>query len=348
MKNTFSRVIPLVLSFCLLAALFAFTGCAPKEIVNVYNWGEYIDESIFGDFEKETGIKVVYRTFDSNESMYTLLSGGGADYDVVIPSDYMISRLIAEDKLAKLDFGNIPNFADINANYKSRNYDPNNEYSVAYMWGTVGLIYDPNVVTEPVTDWSPLFDEKYSEQIIMFDNPRDAIAIALGKLGYSLNTTDKGELDAALALLQEQKPLLYGYMMDDIYNKLSGGEAALGPYYAGDYVQMLEDNPDLEFTLPNGSNIFIDAMCVLKNAKHKTNAEKFINFMCSPEIGLRNVDATGYSTPSDVVYGLLDEETKNDPVMYPPQEVIETLEGFVNLPPETLEWYNTAWIDLKL
>jgi spermidine/putrescine transport system substrate-binding protein len=348
LKKTISRILSLALSCSLVAALFAFSGCAPKEIVNVYNWGEYIDESIFADFKKETGIEVQYRTFDSNESMYTLLAGGGADYDVVIPSDYMISRLIAEDKLAKLDFANIPNFSDINANYKSRNYDPNDEYSVAYMWGTVGLVYDPNVVTEPVTDWSPLFDEKYSGQILMFDNPRDAVAIALEHLGYSVNTTDSGELNAALALLQEQKPLLYGYVMDDIYNKLAGGEAAMGPYYAGDYVQMLEDNPDLAFALPAGSNIFIDAMCVLKNAKHKTNAEKFINFMCSPEIGLRNVDATGYSTPSGVVYDMLDDEAKSNEVMYPSQDVLDTLEGFVNLPQATLDWYNNAWINLKL
>jgi spermidine/putrescine transport system substrate-binding protein len=355
------KLILSALTAVLVIAMFA--GCSPnngdsgtesgdtpenKGSVNVYNWGEYIDESLLDDFTEQTGIKVNYSTFESNESMYTILRGGGADYDVIIPSDYMISRLIQEDMLEKLDYANIPNIELIDETYRSKEYDPTNEYSVPYMWGTVGIIYDPSRVDTPVTSWGVLFDSAYAGDILMFDNPRDAMGIALKYLGYSLNTTNIDELEEAKALLTEQKPILQAYVMDQIFEKLEGGEAGIGPYYAGDYLVMLENNPDLEFVLPEeGSNIFIDAMCIPKGAKNKTNAEIFINFMCSTDAALRNAETIGYGTPSWEAYEQLDDEIKNDPVSYPPQEVLDRCETFVNLPDDILEWYSNMWSELK-
>ena len=350
------RTIALVLTLVLLAALF--TGCQNNTdvadgtlsgVVNVYNWGEYIDPDVLAEFTAQTGIRVNYQTFDSNESLYTILKGGGADYDVIIPSDYMISRLIAEDMLDKIDFSNVPNMANVDEYYLSPEYDPTNEYSAPYLWGTVGIIYDPNVVTKPVTGWSVLFDPDYAGQILMFDNQRDAMGIALKYLGYSINTTDEIELEAAFTKLREQKPLLQAYVMDAIFDKLESGEAALGPYYAGDYITMLENNPDLMFCLPiEGSNLFVDAMCIPKGARNKRNAEAFINFMRDTDTALANADYTGYSTPIHTAFELLDDEVRDNEVQYPSPEALARCEIFVNLPAHIQEWYDNMWIELKL
>jgi spermidine/putrescine transport system substrate-binding protein len=348
LKKTFA----IILALTFFAALF--TGCGgtktdtPNGVVNVYNWGEYIDESVLSDFETQYGIDVNYQVFDSNESMYTILKGGGADYDVIIPSDYMIAQLISEDMIEKLDFSNIPNLSKIDPQYLHREFDPANEYSVPYMWGTVGIIYNETLVDDVVDSWSILFDPKYDGQILMFDNPRDALGIALKYLGYSLNTTDQAELESAEQLLIQQKPLLQAYVMDQVFDKMEGAEAALAPYYAGDYMTMVENNPDLKFVVPKeGSNIFIDAMCIPKGAKNKTNAEKFINFMCETETALRNAEEIGYGSPSSEVYEQLDEETRNNPVVYPPKEILSKCEVFAELPSDTLLWYNKFWSELK-
>ncbi|NLO47593.1 MAG: spermidine/putrescine ABC transporter substrate-binding protein [Clostridiales bacterium] len=325
-------------------------GCqkSNKNVVNVFNWGLYIDEDIFKTFENQTGIRVNYQTYDSNEMLYSKIKGGGASYDVIIPSDYMVSRMISEDMLEKLDYTNIPNISKIDDNYRYQPYDPDNAYTVPYMWGTVGLIYNSTVVTEDVNSWGLLFDEKYAGRILMFDNSRDAMGIALLYLGYSINTTDKSELDEAYDLLKRQKPLLYAYTMDQIYDWLEGGEAAIGPYYAGDYITMIENNPDLKFCLPDeGSNVFIDCMCIPKGAKNKANAEAFINFMCDTEIALLNCAETGYSTPSKEAYDELPDETKNNTVMYPSAETLDRCEAYVNLPREILEYYDNLWVNLK-
>ncbi|MDR2359833.1 MAG: ABC transporter substrate-binding protein [Oscillospiraceae bacterium] len=346
------KTITIILVLTLVAAFF--TGCGnskadtPNGKVNVYNWGEYIDESVLDDFETEYGIDVNYQVFDSNESMYTILKGGGSDYDVIIPSDYMIAQLISEDMLEKLDFGNIPNLSEIDPQYLNREFDPANEYSVPYMWGSTGIIYNETLVDDTVDSWGILFDPKYEGQILMFDNPRDALGIALKYLGYSLNTTDQSELDAAEQLMIQQKPILQAYVMDQVFDKMEGGEAALAPYYAGDYLTMAENNPDLRFAVPKeGSNIFIDAMCVPKGAKNKANAEKFINFMCDVEIALRNAEEIGYGSPSAEVYDLLDEDIRSNPVVYPPQEILDKCEVFAELPADTLLWYNKFWSELK-
>lgn len=330
------------------------TGSASKGVVNVYNWGEYISDGTDGtldiceEFERQTGIKVNYQVFDSNESMYAMLASGGASYDVIIPSDYMISRMIEEDMLEQLNFDNIPNYSDIDPALKNPEYDPDGLYSVPYMWGTVGIIYNTSMITEPVEGWGSLFDPAYAGQILMFDNSRDAIGIALKALGHSYNTTDPAQIQQAVDLLIEQKPILQGYVMDQIFDKLEGGEAAIGPYYAGDFVTMHANNPDLAFCLPKeGSNLFVDAMCIPKGAENKDNAEAFINFMCTTDAGLANCEAIGYSTPLLSVRDALPAEISGDSVAYPSDAVLATCETFKNLPQNILELYDSEWLRLK-
>ena len=317
--------------------------------VNVYNWGEYIDMSVLEDFEAETGIKVNYKTFDSNETMYSMLSGGGTEYDVIIPSDYMISRLIEEDMLEPLNFDNIPNFSDVDPELKNPEYDPENLYSVPYMWGLMGVIYNTTMVDEADTgSWDLLWNEKYSNDILMIDNSRDAIGIALKRLGYSYNTTDPDQITEAVDSLIEQKPILQGYAMDEIFGKLEGANAAIGTYYYGDYLTMAENNPDLAFYLPEeGTNIYVDAMCIPKGAANKENAEAFINYMCSTQAGLKNCEEIWYSTPLMSVREELDPEVSSDPMAYPTAEIMAQCESYTNLPQEILDLYTSEWLRLK-
>jgi len=325
-------------------------GSGNAGVVNVYNWGEYIDDSIFADFTKETGIKVNYTTFASNEEMYSKLKLGGSSYDVIIPSDYMIARLIDEGMLEKLDFSNIPNYSLIDAKYKNLAYDPTDEYSVAYMTGTVGIIYNTKTITDNIDSWSALFDPKYTGQILMFDNPRDAFGIALTYLGFDPNTTNTDEINQAFELLRQQKPLLQAYVMDQIFDKLESGEAAIGPYYAGDYLTMRENNPDLKFVLPKeGSNWFVDAMCVPKGAANKKNAELFINFMSSTDAALKNMDVTGYVSASAEAakqYGAT-LSPEDYAIMFPDDETRARLFVYANLPAEILTLYDQLWVQLK-
>ena len=244
--------------------------------INVYNWGEYISNGTEGsldvnaEFTRRTGIEVNYTTFDSNESLYSKLAGGGASYDVIVPSDYMISKLMNENMLAELDFSNIPNFEYIDEQFRNPDYDPENKFSVPYTWGTVGLFYNTDYVTEPVTSWSILWDEQYSGKILMFDNPRDAFAIAQERLGFSLNSTDESEWEQAAMLLKEQKPLVQAYVMDQIFDKMESGEAWLAPYYSGDAGTLVENNENIKFIVPEeGTNYFVDAMCIPATAEHK-------------------------------------------------------------------------------
>jgi len=342
-------LIALALALAIMAVLVS--GCAKKQeqkVVNVYNWGENIDESIFDTFEQQTGIKVNYTTYESNEQLYAVLKMGGTNYDVIIPSDYMISRLIGEGMLEKPDFKNIPNAANIDPRYRGLDFDPNNEYSVPYTWGVVGIIYNTSMIDEEITSWGALFDSKYTGQILQFDNSRDAIATALIYLGYSVNTTNEAELNEAYELLARQKPILQGYVMDQIYDKLEGGEAAIGPYYAGDAQLMMDNNPDLAFVVPEeGSNWFVDAMCIPKGASNKENAELFINFMCDTDIALKNMDVTCYATPVKTAFEALDEETRSNEVMFPDDEVLDRCEIYLNLPQATLDLYDQLWVKLK-
>ncbi len=326
--------------------------------INVYNWGEYIsigaDEgtlNVNAEFTALTGIKVNYTNYATNEELYAKLKGGGATYDIIIPSDYMISKMIKEGLVQKLDFDNIPNFKYIMENYRNQDYDPENEYSVPYTWGTVGIIYDSTMIdiAEEDIDWDLLWNEDYADQILMFDNPRDAFAIAEIMLGYSLNTESVSELKSAAEKLKEQKRIVQGYVMDEIFDKMGAGEALIAPYYAGDALTIMEENEDLNFVVPkSGTNLFIDAMCIPTCAKQKEAAEMYINFMCEPDIAFANIDYICYSTPHSAAYEMLDEETQNNPISYPDPELIASKsEVFVNLSDEANKLMQDLWTEMK-
>ena len=348
------RLTSLLLALVLLFAL-ALPAFAAREEITVYNWGQYISDGtddsldVIAAFEEETGIHVNYITFDSNESMYTKLKTGGASYDVIIPSDYMIAKLIEEDMLEPLDFSNIPNYVGIDEAFRDQAYDPENTYSVPYTWGTVGLIYNRQYVSdEDAQSWSCLWNSKYAGKILMFDNPRDAFAITESILGYSLNTTDEAELRQCADLLAQQKPVLQAYVMDQIFDKMQRGEAWIAPYYAGDYLTMVEENPDLGFSHPQeGFNIFIDAMCIPKGCQNKAGAEAFINFLCRPDISAANLDYIGYSTPISAAKEYMDEEVISSPVSYPDDETLARSESFSALPIEATQTMNDLWLTVK-
>lgn len=324
--------------------------------LNVANWGEYMsindDEMIDVNeaFEALTGIEVNYKTYASNETLYSKLLSGGATYDIIIPSDYMISKMIKEGMLQKLNFENIPNLKNIMPSFLNPQYDPKNEYSVPYLWGMVALIYNTTMVDGEIDSWSALWDEKYAGNILMFNNPRDAFGIAQAFLGYSLNTENKAELDACSELLKKQKEIVQGYVMDEIFDKLEGGSAAIAPYYVGDAVTMCDDNPDLKFVIPKeGTNWFVDAMCIPTTAENKDAAEMYINFLCEAEIALANSDYVGYSTPNAAAYELLDDEVKQDQRRYPSDEFLaENTEVFINLSDETNAYMQSLWNQLKI
>lgn len=322
--------------------------------INVYNWGEYISDGsddmmdINKEFEELTGIRVYYSTFATNEELYSKLRSGGAAYDVIIPSDYMIGKMISEEMLEPLDFANIPNHEFIDEKFLGSLYDPENRFSVPYTWGYVGIIYNKNMVFEDeITSWDILWDERYFGDILMFANPRDAFAIAQAKLGYSMNSTDPDELEDCLEELKRQKPLVQAYVMDEIFDKMLGGEAALAPYYAGDALTMMAENEDLGFAVPReGTNIFVDAACVPKGAKSKEAAELYINFLCEPEVSAANSEYIGYATPNAAALEILDEEIVEDPVAYPADELMENTEYFGELPRETSLLMDQMWTEL--
>ena len=370
------KMIALALACALSAGLF-LSGCAMddpqssgasestsgvgsgKREVNICSWGEYIDTSLIAQFEEETGIKVNYQTTDSNETLYNLLeTTGWSGFDVVVPSDYMISQLIEEGRLAELNYDNIPNFAKIDDRFKNLSYDPENKYTVPYTWGTLGIIYNTQRVTEPVT-WDLMFDPDHAGDVLMIRNSRDAFGIALLSLGYSVNTTNEEEIRQAYErVAQANKDGVYqAFVMDEVFQLMESGSAAAATYYAGDYLSMLEANPDLAYAVPeSGSNWFVDAMCVLKDAKNKDEAEEWINFLCSTEASLANMDYIWYASPNKEAlekYPEYYEETYGEPldeelyeIMAAPQGVLDRCEAYLVLPAETRTLYNDLWTQL--
>jgi len=368
------KILAVALSLTMLLGIVGLSGCTTSESttldasklvsdynveelkgteINVYNWGEYISKGAEGtmdvvaEFENLTGITVNYTMFDSNEDLYSKLKSGGVSYDVIIPSDYMIERMIKEGMLQKLDFNNIPNYSYIADDYKNLYFDENNEYSVPYTGGMVGLIYNTTMVSETPDSWSIMWDEKYSGQILTFNNSRDAFGVAQYLLGQSVNTTNPDDWRAAADKLIEQKPLIQSYVMDEVFIKMEDGEAAIAPYYGGDYLTMADVNPDLAFVYPKeGTNIFVDSMCIPANAKNKAAAELFINFMCEPEVALANAEYLCYLCPNTAVLADDRYTLKDNEVLYPKEEV--KTQYFHNLDQETLDLLAKLWEEVKL
>lgn len=324
--------------------------------LNVCNWGEYmaVNEEDYLDvnkeFEKLTGIEVNYKTFATNEELYSKLKSGGGDYDIVVPSDYMISKMINEGLIQKLDYSNIPNFGFIDKKYVGLEYDPSNEYSVPYTWGFVCIVYNKKMVKKEITGWCDLWDETNSGNILMFNNPRDAFGIALTYLGYSQNTEDKQELENAASALKQQKNLVQAYVMDEIFDKIGGGSSAIAPYYAGDVQTMMDENEDLDYCIPKeGTNQFVDALCIPSSAKNKEAAEMYINFLNEIQIAYINCDYLCYSTPHTGVYNLFDDEIKSNPLRCPPNDYLtEKTEVFINLSDDTNAYTQELWNQIKI
>ena len=349
-------------SFFVIAAVSFTTYCHFAVPVSnelyVYNWGEYIDESVIEDFEKETGIHVVYDLFETNEEMYPVIEAGGVAYDVVCPSDYMIQKMIENDLLAEIDFDNIPNIDQIDPEYmeRSKAIDPENKYSVPYTWGTVGILYNDKRLeelgVEPPDSWLDLWDERLAGEILMQDSVRDAFMCALKPLGYSLNSTDPNELEQAKDMLIAQKPLVQAYVIDQVRDKMLGEEAAVGVIYSGEmlYLQELAEGKDfnLEYVIPKeGTNLWIDSWVIPKNAKNKENAEKWIDFLCRPDIAKRNFEYITYATPNRGAFELLDEDLQQNKAVFPDWDSLENAEVYQYLGEEADSLYNELWKEVK-
>lgn len=349
------KTLCIILGFC-TAFSFLLTGCGGSKggengEVIVYNWGEYIDPDTIDMFEEETGIKVIYDEFETNEVMYPKVEAGATSYDVICPSDYMIQKMIDNDLLAEINFDNIPNFTNIGQQYydQAKEFDPENKYSVPYCFGTVGILYNKTMVDEPVESWSILWDEKYADNILMQDSVRDAFMVALKKNGYSMNTLDAVELESAKNDLIAQKPLVQAYVIDQVRDKMIGNEAAIGVIYSGEAIYTQRENPDLEYVIPKeGTNVWIDAWVIPKNSPNKENAEKFINFMCREDIALMNFEYITYSTPNTAAQALIeDEEIRNSEIAFPDLSKFENLETFQYLGSDGDELYNNLWKEVK-
>ena len=387
---------------CVLVGGFCFSACTieridpeadnntaatntGKRVLNVCNWGEYIDEDLIAQFQEETGITVNYQTAESNESLYSLLKNGGANYDVICPSDYMISQLIEEDMLQPLNYDvicpsdymisqlieedmlqplnydNIPNYSYIGDQFKNLAFDPNNEYTVPYTWGTLGIIYNKTMVDGEITSWSSLYDDANRGNVLLINNSRDAFGNALIYLDYSVNTTNEDEIRQAYDLIADatRRGVFQGKVMDEVFNKMEQGNAAIATYYAGDYLSMYENNSDLAYVIPEeGANWFVDAWCILKNAQHVSEAEEWINFMASTDASLANMDYIWYASPNTEALEKYPEYYKEtygeelDPELYeimaPSADVLKKCENYVVLPQETRDLYNDLWIQLGL
>ncbi|MCI8922751.1 MAG: ABC transporter substrate-binding protein [Lachnospiraceae bacterium] len=346
-----------LLCFALLPVLglSLLSGCGKSSAENgeviVYNWGEYIDPETLSLFEEETGIKVVYDEYDTNETMYPKVEAGASAYDVICPSDYMIQKMIDNDLLAEINFDNIPNLKNIGQQYfeQSKEFDPENKYSVPYCFGTVGILYNKTMVSGPIDSWSVLWDEQYADNILMQDSVRDAFMVALKLNGYSMNTLDETELQAAKNSLIEQKPLVQAYVIDQVRDKMIGDEAAIGVIYSGEAIYTQRENENLEYVIPKeGTNVWIDSWVIPKNAPNKENAEKFIDFMCREDIALKNFEYITYSTPNTAAQELIeDEDIKNSKIAFPDLSQYDNLETFQYLGSEGDALYNSLWKEVK-
>ena len=344
------KILSLVLIACM--TVLPLTGCRKSadssKVLNVYNVGDYIDESLIDEFEKQTGIQVQYSTYDTNEMMYQKVKSGSTKYDIVVPSDYMVAKMRKEGLLEKLDFKNIPNMKNIDKKFLGSEYDPKNEYSVPYMWGTLGLAYNSKYVDEKdLGSWDLLWNSKYKGKILIFDSVRDTMGAALFKLGYSMNTTNPKEINEAKELLVKQKEYALAYVNDEVKDRMVGEDGYIGMIYSGDFHLMQEENPDLKFFNPEeGTNRWVDAMCIPTTCENKKEAEMFINFMLDPEIAKINTEYIGYSTPNKACFDLLDKEITSNKGAYPDDEYLSKCETFTDIGKD-IKLYDKAWIELK-
>lgn len=340
---------------CLLTGTMTACGSGGDSAAGelyVYNWGEYFEPDAIEMFEEETGIKVTYDEYETNEVMYPIIANGAVQYDLVCPSDYMIQRMIGEDLVEEINFDNVPNIKYVDQEYMdaSRSFDPDNRYSVPYLWGTVGILYNKSMVTEPVDSWSILWDTKYEDNILMQKSVRDAFGITLKYLGYSLNSTDETELEAAKQKLIEQKKsgVVQAYVVDEVRDKMIGNEAAIGVIYSGEALTCQKENPDLEYVIPKeGSNLWIDSWVIPKGAKNKENAEKFLDFLCRPEIAKMNFDYITYSIPNSEGRKLIEEEEFRDSeIAFPALSSLTNCETYQYLGAEVDDVYNEKWKEI--
>lgn len=333
-----------------LTALPLFACDFNKTTVNFLNWGDYIDPSVIPMFEEENpDIKINMTTVDSNEAMYVAAATKGSKIDVLLPSEYMIQRMMKEDMLAKLDHAEMDNYIYVKQ-FAERNcgYDPSCNYSVPYSWGTFGIVYDSNKIKEPIENWDALFDDSYAHDLFMYDSMRDTLGIALLKLGYSINSKSYDEIEQAADLLVEQKPDVLAYGTDELRMSMINSSASLAVMFAGDAVYALEDNPDLVYVVPDGANIFVDSLCILKTTNEYDAALKFVNFMLRPDIAALNAEYTGYSTPEEAAHPYINEDLLNNYAFNPPAQLIENCEYYEYLEPDVLSIYEDAWVRVKM
>lgn len=362
------KIISLLVVFILI---FTLTACEPTTnfvieyqaeytrefegvTLNVFNWGEYISDGSEGtldvnkEFEELTGIKINYTTYDSNESMYGKLKSGGVSFDIIIPSDYMIERLINEDMLLEFNPEELSNYKNIDSKYKNLYFDKDNKYSVPYNVGMVGLIYNTTMVEGTPDSWSIMWDKKYTNNILNFNNPRDAFAVTQFLLGIDINTTNQSEWQTAALKLKEQKPIIQSYVMDEVYDKMEGEQAAIAAYYAGDCLQMIENNPNLAFVYPKeGTNIFVDSICIPKNSKNVEAAKLYINYLLEPDIALANAEKLCYASPNTAVVNNDEYTYKGNEILYPNDAQMPKTEYFHDLTPTVRSYYESLWTEIK-
>lgn len=317
------------------------------ETISVYNWGDYIDPVVIDVFEAETGIRVIYETFETNEDMYAKIAMGGSAYDVIIPSDYMVERMIREELLQKIDWTHVPNVANIDPRFMNESYDPEAAYSVPYTWGTMGILYNRETVLEKPTSWDVLLDDAYAMDLFMLNSPRDTLGIALVMNGFDLNSTNPDELAVAKAMLIEQKPIVLAYVVDEVKDKMISGEASVAMVWSGDATYCMSESDELDYVLPpEGSNIFYDAMCIPHNARNVSGAEKFIDFMCRADVAAMNYQYVGYAIPNSAAVELIGAEEYNaSPVNNPPQDALDRCEVFKYLGDEQ-KIYDQVWTEV--
>ena len=345
MKKMVSLVTVLVLLLSVLPMQGAF---AAQEEVNVYNWEDYMNPEVFKIFEKETGIHVNEMFFTKNEDMMVSLRVTPGAYDLVIPSDYCVERMISEGLISEINFDNVPNFNNIESWMINPDYDPENKYSVPFMWGTLGILYNTTKVDEPVDSWGILWNEKYADDIIMLDSIRDTMGATLKYLGYSMNSLDRLELKAASDKLIEQKPLVKAYFVDETKDEMVAGNGALALMWSGDALYAMEKNEDLAYAVPKeGSNIWVDPMVIPATAKNKENAEKLINFLCRPDIAQMNCEYIWYSSPNTAAIELMGEDYTENPTINPTRDIIERCEFFHDIPDDQMKTYNLFWDRVK-